>query len=398
MKVLFVSPLGILGGAERSLLDMLAALRLVAPEVELSVMTFAPGPLLERAQQHASSACVLELPSHLAELGEGASFRHGFVGRAASGVRFLSRLSRRIREEAPDVVHTNGIKAHVLCSAACRRPTVLHFRDFMRDRKTSRLAIAPFTAGGRRVGVANSHAVARDVEACFPRLAVRAVPNAIDLDDFAPGPATPNFLARLAGMPPERAGTISYGLAATYARWKGHDLYLRAAALFRQRRPDLSVRFYVVGSPIYSTFGSQYSEADVRSLVRSLDLVDHVGFVPFQSMMAPVYRALGIVVHASTRPEPFGRTVAEAMACGRPVIVAEEGGARELFTPGVSAIGCRPRSVLGLADAMEALGTAQDLAAVLGQRARLEAEVKFDRRRLGADLIRVYDGLLRRRP
>jgi glycosyltransferase involved in cell wall biosynthesis len=394
VKVLFVTPLGMLGGAERSLLDMLAALRLVAPNIELSVLTFAPGPLLERARHYVPNVSMLELPPELAELGEGASFRERFPHRATSVLRFLRRLSRRIEEEAPDVVHTNGIKAHVLCSAACLRPTVLHFRDFMRERKTSRLALGPIVAVGRRLGVANSNAVARDVEACFPRLRVRAVPNAIDLEDFSPGSVCPEILSQWAGMPPALPGTISYGLAATYARWKGHDLYLRAAALFRQRRPDVPVRFYVIGSPIYSTVGSQYSEEEVRDLVERLGLSGHVGLVPFQAAMAPVYRALDIVVHASTRPEPFGRTVAEAMACGRPVIVAEEGGARELFTPGVSAIGCRPRSVLGLADAMEALGTAPELAAELGRRARMEAEVKFDRRRLGADLVRIYEELL----
>jgi len=63
-----------------------------------------------------------------------------------------------------------------------------------------------------------------------------------------------------------------------------------------------------------------------------MKIENRVGFVPFQDNPADVYRALDIVVHASTKPEPFGRTIVEAMACGKPVIAAQTGGAAELFT------------------------------------------------------------------
>lgn len=397
MKVLFVSPLGRLGGAERSLLDMLAALRLVEPSIQLSVVAFASGPLLERARTLASSAHLVELPSELAALGEGANLHHGVARRAGSILRFLHRLKRQIASEAPDIVHTNGIKAHLLTSAVSFRPMVLHFRDFMRERPVSRTALAPFTRLGRRIAVANSRAVARDVEASFPKIPVHAVLNAIDLEEFSPGPADPGLLARCSPLPPSSPGTLSFGLAGAYARWKGQDLFLHAAAQFRARRPDLPVRFYVIGSPIYATVGSQFTEGELRRLAANLGIADHVGFIPFQSAMAPLYRALDVVVHASTRPEPFGRTVAEAMGCGRPLIVAEEGGVTELFTRGVSALGCVPRSVTALATAMETLATEPERARSLGQQARIEAEQKFDRRRLGADLLRLYGGVLGRR-
>jgi glycosyltransferase involved in cell wall biosynthesis len=394
VKVLFISPLGRLGGAERSLLDMLAALRLVHPSIELAVIAFAPGPLLDRASVHTSSVSVVELPAELAELGEGATLHHGIVDRASLLVGFLRRLAHQISAEKPDIVHTNGIKAHVLASATCLRPMVFHFRDFMRERPMSRRALLPFTLLGRRAAVANSDAVARDVALSFPRLSVQAVLNAIDLQEFSPGPADPLWLARCADLPRPSNGTVSFGLAAAYARWKGQDLFLRAAARFRAQRPDVPVRFYVIGSPIYSTVGSQFSEAELRQLASELGLSEHVGFIPFQAAMAPVYRALDVVVHASTHPEPFGRTVAEAMGCGRPLIVAEEGGVTELFTPNVSALGCVPRSIEALADAMAILASDPERARSLGVQARSEAEQKFDRRRLGADLLRLYEGVL----
>src|SRR5262249_14978265 len=67
------------------------------------------------------------------------------------------------------------------------------------------------------------------------------------------------------------------------------------------------------------------------------------GLVPFQEDTAAVYRALDVVVHASTQPEPFGLTIAEAMSCSRPVVVARAGGAAGLFSRGPHALGGPPR-------------------------------------------------------
>src|SRR5205085_8086358 len=136
------------------------------------------------------------------------------------------------------------------------------------------------------------------------------------------------------GLPRAVPGTLRVGLVATYARWKGQEVFLDAAGRLAAGRPELPVRFYVVGGPVYQTRGSQFSEGELRRLAAQRGLADRVGFVGFREDTAPVYRALDVVVHASTRPEPFGLTVVEAMACGRPVIVSRAGGAAELFTPG----------------------------------------------------------------
>jgi glycosyltransferase involved in cell wall biosynthesis len=57
---------------------------------------------------------------------------------------------------------------------------------------------------------------------------------------------------------------------------------------------------------------------------------------------------LDVVVHASTRPEPFGLTIAEATSCGKPVIVAAAG----LFTPGHDPLAHRPGHAADLAAAI----------------------------------------------
>ncbi|MGH7178114.1 MAG: glycosyltransferase, partial [Tepidisphaeraceae bacterium] len=93
---------------------------------------------------------------------------------------------------------------------------------------------------------------------------------------------------------------------------------------------------------------------------------------------------------ASTRPEPFGRTIAEAMACGRAVIVSAAGGAVELFEDGVSAVGVRPGDAVGLAEQIAALARDRDRRTGLGQRARDTAVKRFDRATMGRSIFRLY--------
>lgn len=47
---------------------------------------------------------------------------------------------------------------------------------------------------------------------------------------------------------------------------------------------------------------------------------------------AAVLNALDVLVHCSIRPEPFGRILIEAMACGIPVVASAAGGVLEIVT------------------------------------------------------------------
>src|SRR5262249_8878688 len=122
-----------------------------------------------------------------------------------------------------------------------------------------------WTAHRAAGAVAVSHAVAEAAREHLGGAPVAVVPNAIDTDHFCPGPARGAWLDELAGLPRAPAETVRVGLVATYALWKGHDIFLSAAARVTCRRPDLPVRFYVVVGPIYRTGGSQWSAAELRA-------------------------------------------------------------------------------------------------------------------------------------
>lgn len=80
-------------------------------------------------------------------------------------------------------------------------------------------------------------------------------------------------------------------------------------------------------------------------------------------------RALDIVVHASTQPEPFGLVIAEAMACGRAVIASQAGGAAEIIDPGENALGLPPGDAAVLAERIVQLAQMPSCGLAWGERA-----------------------------
>jgi glycosyltransferase involved in cell wall biosynthesis len=304
----------------------------------------------------------------------------------------LARVRASVGAFAPDIIHSNGFKAH-LVAAMVRGPArlVWYIHDYISERPLMKRALA--AAGWRAsLALANSRSVAEDARRALPLTKVDVLYNAINLERFTPGRRNGEWLDELARV--EAKPALRVGLVATYARWKGHDVFIAAAARVRAARPKVPIRFYLVGGPLYQTESSQYSSDELHSMMRTAGLSDgSLVLVPFQRDTPRVYRSLDIVVHASTRQEPFGRTIIEAMACGRPVIVATAGGATELFTDGVDAIGVPPGDPDRLADAILRLVDDSDLRDRLAAVAHVSAG-RFSRDGLGQRLLEHYRGLL----
>lgn len=81
------------------------------------------------------------------------------------------------------------------------------------------------------------------------------------------------------------------------------------------------------------------------------------------------------------------------MACGRAVIVSAAGGAAELFSDGIDAVGIRPGDSAALAAAVRRL--AQDPAerARLGAAARLAVHTQFDDTGYGPAVLHLFNRL-----
>jgi glycosyltransferase involved in cell wall biosynthesis len=421
MKVVYLSPAGHLGGAERCLLEMLATVRAARPAWPLFLVAAADGPLLARARSLGVTSSVLPFPPRLARLGDaplapqasGASVSRlrrlgGYIGAILPSVRYARLLGSLLAGLRPDVIHSNGLKMDVL--GARTRPAgsalIWHVHDYVSSRPlTSRLL--QHHSARCTVAIANSHSVAADIRKICGKLPVSTVHNTVDLETFSPLPQTtvsagtsvepgksgsPDVadLDKLCGLSPAPAGTVRVGLVATMAHWKGHEVFLEALVRLPASSP---VRGYVVGGAVYQPDGSQHSPAELKAAAERLGIADRVGLTGFVEEPATIMRALDVVVHASTQPEPFGLVVAEAMACGRAVIASAAGGVLEIIEPGVNALAHPPGNSGALADAIERLVADPALRVRLGRAAREAAVRQFSRERLTQQLLSTYESV-----
>lgn len=397
---MFLSASSHQGGSEASLRDVLVSLRAAQPSWTLTLVVPGDGPLVTAVRAHGVRTEVVPFPPALARFGERAlgSSRFlvalRFLGAALAVPSYLLALRGLIQEQRVDVIHTSGVKTHLLGAAAKPGGTALvwHVHDYVRQRALSATLLrwfAPRCAGV----IAVSESVARDARLVVgSNCRVSTVHNGIDLQRFRPTGATLD-LDRLAGLSPAPEGVVRVGLVAVMAHWKGHDLFLEAMALMPS---ELPVRGYVVGGPIYETESSQSSLDDLRASAHRLGLEGRIGFTGFVEAPEQAMRALDIVVHASIEPEPFGLVIAEAMACGRVVVSSATGGAAEIVEDGVDSVCFPAGDAAALAAVVTKLVQEPDRRRRLGTAAHRRA-ARFDRRFLANRWLPLYAAALRGR-
>jgi len=401
VRILFLNPLSALGGAERCLLDLQASLAESNPELEMHLAVGGPGPLVDEAGRLGVRVHVVGMPRAFAAVGDSAPGDPSLRSRlrmvrdialgAAGAIVYSRRLRRLVHDVAPDVLYSNGIKSHLIATmASAGVPVVWHIRDLI-SRRPLVARVLRRAASRATAAIAISGLVERDAHSVLGSLPIHVVHDAIDTEAFSPGPGDGGWMDRVAGFAPPTGPVVRVGLIATYARWKGQDVFLDAIARIPEAVGGSSIRFYIVGGPIYETRGSQFSERELRDRAERLGISARVGFVPFRNEIVEVFRSLDVVVHASTQPEPFGRTIAEAMACGRAIVLTDSTGAGEL-ADAQSGVRVPPGDAAALASALCAIVEDPSTRLRMGTHGRTVAVERFSRGRLGEAVMRVLPG------
>jgi glycosyltransferase involved in cell wall biosynthesis len=398
MRIAFLNPSGQMGGAENCLIDALAVLRLARPAWQLHVVLGEDGPLAARAREHSAEIHVLPFPAEVGQLGDsGQNGAAALVGRmisvTPSALRYRHRLRSLLETIQPDIIHSNGFKMHVL-GALAKPPAsalVWHIHDYVSSRRMMARLMRRLAPRADTI-ITNSRHVAADTRKVLGD-APNIVPvlNVVDLNEFTPQGSALDLDA-LSGLPPASPGTIRVGLLAALAWWKGHRLFLEGLAGIDRNLP---VRGYYIGGPLYKT-QSQESLDELRRTARDLGIADSVGFTGIVSEPAAAMRALDIVVHTSTEPEPFGRVIVEAMACGKVVITTGLGGAAEIVSLGDFALTVDAKDPRSLSAAIGKLVVDPALRQHLGSNGVSTARRHFGRERLARELPPVYEETLSR--
>jgi glycosyltransferase involved in cell wall biosynthesis len=281
--------------------------------------------------------------------------------------RYLSALRRLARERRPALAHVNSLttlaEGAVLRSAGV--PVVAHIHEM----------IAPTAKGAAaRAGVRAVSTEAIGVSgACAARLAIGGWhPHVVD--EAAEYPAEPTARRR---QPSEPAVVGSVGVI---SRRKGSDVFVEAAALVKEQRPE--TRFVLVGSPT-DPLDADWAEG-------MLARAEQAGVEHRPSADVPE-RLAGLDVFAlPSRIDPCPISLLEAMGAGVATVGAETDGIPEQLDGGEAGMLVPREDPAALAAAIVELVDDPGRAAELGRRGRARALDRYSLERQALGLERVW--------
>ena len=375
-RVVYLDHIARLSGGEIALLRLLPHLRRVNAHVILGE----DGPLAaaaaagrgSRSRFSRSHASTRDLRKDTVRLGGLSPLP------ALHTLVYVARLTWRLRQLKPDLVHTNSLKSGVygaLAAKAAGVPLLWHVRDRIADDYLPRPAVRLVRALIRHLAsgvLANSQATLETLSDGDRGLVHAVIPDSVELSTH-----------RASSV----AEATTFGMLGRIAPWKGQDLFLRAfAAAF----PAGEERAVLVGSAM---FGEEAYERELHELAGSLGIAQRVDFRGFREDIWPELASFDVLVHASLIPEPFGQVVLEGMAAGLAVLAPDEGGPASVIEDGRSGRLFRSRDADSLAAAMLALSEDPLERERLGAGARQAVE-DYHPDRLAEKLELLYDRLL----
>lgn len=367
-RILFVDHTGQIGGAELILLDVIAGRR------ESSVFLFEQGPLAKAVTERGLPLIVSASGAGLSQFRRDSSVLAALpmLGRLLAIIIEIARAARR-----HDVTYANSQKAFVLAALAhvlVRRPLIWHLHDIISPAHFGKVQrwvqVTLANACAARVIVPSEAAAQAFVAAGGRRDLVEIVPNGLSLQ---PQPVTRGELRASLGLP---AGPL-VGVFSRLAPWKGQHVLIEALASLP------GVGLVIVGDAL---FGEQAYAARLKARVAELGLTDRIHFLGHRSDVPALMQAVDVMVHPSIDPEPFGRTLVEAMLAGVPVVATDAGAAPDILERG------RAGDLVPPNDA-PALGRA--IAAVLARADKLSPQLDYASRRARSEysLARMLDAI-----
>lgn len=252
------------------------------------------------------------------------------IGRKSlSVIGTLFKLRARLKKLRPDIVHVRSrLPAWLLRFALIGvhpRPAVVSTIHGL----NSVSAYSSVLTRADRVIVVSGTACDFVLEA-YPATdasRMRVIPRGADPAEFPPGhKATREWRDQFFSEYPTLAGGRLLTLPGRGTRLKGHADAIELLARLRAERID--ARLLLVG---VSEHRRDEYVAELRQVAREMGVFKQVAFAPTRGDIRDIYAVSDLILQTSTRPESFGRVVAEALCMGRPVLGYEHGGVGELL-------------------------------------------------------------------
>lgn len=289
-------------------------------------------------------------------------------------VLLTARLLRRWRIE---VVHVNTIN-NLQCPVAARLAgciLVWHVRELAGDGAIVS-AMRGLVARLAHRAVANSKAVASSLAACGNR--VCTIYNGIDLSEYPEPDCTT----------PREPHIVCVG---RLEPWKGQHVLVEALPAVFAAHPEARATF--AGGPAVNK--ADYLPA-LMARCAALGIGDRVCFSGPRGDIPALLRDAALLVLPSVDPEPFGRTLVEAMAAGCPPVATAAGGPLEIIEDGVNGMLVAPGDSAALARAVTELLSDPERARAMGRAGRARAVDCFSLNRMVDEMSWLLNEAARR--
>ncbi|MEM1530482.1 MAG: glycosyltransferase [Candidatus Bathyarchaeia archaeon] len=168
-------------------------------------------------------------------------------------------------------------------------------------------------------------------------------------------------------------------------RLKGCEHLIKAMKYITQKRGDVILRIVGVGRDMPNLM-------EICNTLKIRDFVFFEGFMPYNEM--PRYYDRCDIFCLPTLGEPFGKSIIEAMACGKPVIASNIGGPAEIIEDGKTGLLVPPAQPKILAEKILTLLEDEQALKRMGENARRTALEKYSIKRIAEEYHKLYKSLI----
>ena len=176
---------------------------------------------------------------------------------------------------------------------------------------------------------------------------------------------------------------------------KGCDVSIKALRLVKEKFPDVLLVMTGSSNIIDWVLSQEKEIAYFANLIKFFDLEDNVYINVYSSEeMLELYGLAQVCIYPSSASEPFGLTMLEAGASGKPMIVTEMGGMPEVIMNDINGYVVKVKDFEALASRIEYLLGREDIRKRLGNTGRQMVENHYTKEIMTKCHLDVYEQVL----